>query len=192
LHDAIKAGDESIITIGITNKLQKRIKPEFNVAKNYTVMFNQKLQPRELTTSYFNLTVGSVIHKVTLVDVPGSTVVPPSYSGTGVVNAIALDGTKVSEVGTIDYDSGKIIIPAIIINTLYGTETNLRINAVTQRDVRDITTQALVRTSDTSTAAVVAKPSRNVVLTLDDSVLDATVNTKLGLKISATPEVEEI
>ena len=192
LHDAIKAVDESIITIGITNKLQKRIKPEFNVAKNYTVMFNQKLQPRELTTSYFNLTVGSVIHKVTLVDVPGSTVVPPSYSGTGVVNAIALDGTKVSEVGTIDYDSGKITIPAIIINALYGNEINLRINAVTQRDVRDITTQALVRTSDTSTAAVVAKPSRNVVLTLDDSVLDATINTKLGLKISATPEVEEI
>jgi len=39
---------------------------------------------------------------------------------------------------------------------------------------------------------VVAKPSRNVVLTLDDSILDATINTKLGLKISATPEVEEI
>ena len=192
LHDAIKAVDESIITIGITNKLQKRIKPELSVSKNYTVMFNQKLQPRELTTSYFNINVGSVIHKVTLVDVPGSTVVPPSYSGTGVVNAIALDGTKIAEVGTIDYDSGKITIPAIIVSALYGTETNLRINAVTQRDVRDITTQALVRTSDTSTAAVVAKPSRNVVLTLDDSVLDATINTKLGLKITATPEVEEI
>jgi len=192
LHDAIKARSESIITIGITNKLQKRIKPDLAVSKNYTVMFNQKLQPRELTSTYFDIKVGSVIHKVTLVDVPGSTVVPPTYSGTGVVNAIALDGTKVAEVGTIDYDSGKITIPAIIVNALYGTETHLRINAVTQRDVRDITTQALVRTSDTSTAAVVAKPSRNVVLTLDDSVLDATINTKLGLKISATPEVEEI
>jgi len=192
LHDAIKDSSESIITIGITNKLQKRIKPDLAVSKNYTVMFNQKLQPRELNSSYFDIKVGSVLHKVTLVDVPGSTVVPPTYSGTGVVNAIALDGTKIAEIGTIDYDSGKITIPAIIVNALYGTETNLRINAVTQRDVRDITTQALVRTSDTSTAAVVAKPSRNVVLTLDDSILDATINTKLGLKISATPEVEEI
>ena len=60
------------------------------------------------------------------------------------------------------------------------------------RDVRDITTQALVRTSDTSTAAVVAKPSRNTVLTLDDSVTNSTINTKVGLNISATPEVEEI
>ena len=192
LHDAIKDSSDSIITIGITNKLQKRIKPDLAVSKNYTVMFNQKLQPRELTSSYFDIKVGTVIHKVTLVDVPGSTVVPPTYSGTGVVNAIALDGTKVAEVGTIDYDSGKITIPAIIVNALYGTETHLRINAVTQRDVRDITTQALVRTSDISTAAVVAKPSRNVVLTLDDSILDSTINTKLGLKISATPEVEEI
>ena len=49
-----------------------------------------------------------------------------------------------------------------------------------------------VRTSDTSTAAVVAKPSRNTVLTLDDSVANSTINTKVGLNISATPEVEEI
>ena len=168
------------------------MKPDLDVVKNYTVMFNQKLQPREVTSSYFNIKIGTVLHKVTLVDVPGSTVVPPTYSGTGVINAIALDGTKVAEVGTIDYDSGKITIPSIIVNSLYGTETHLRINAVTQRDVRDITTQALVRTSDISTAAVVAKPSRNIVLTLDDSVLDATINTKLGLRITATPEVEEI
>ena len=192
LHDAIKAKSESIIAIGITNKLQKRMKPDLDVVKNYTVMFNQKLQPREVTSSYFNIKIGTVLHKVTLIDVPGSTVVPPTYSGTGVINAIALDGTKVSEVGTIDYDSGKITIPSIIVNSLYGTETHLRINAVTQRDVRDITTQALVRTSDTSTAAVVAKPSRNTVLTLDDSVANSTINTKVGLNISATPEVEEI
>ena len=80
----------------------------------------------------------------------------------------------------------------MVVQSLLGTELKLRINAVTQRDVRDITTQALVRTSDTSTAAVVAKPSRNTVLTLDDSVANSTINTKVGLNISATPEVEEI
>ena len=80
----------------------------------------------------------------------------------------------------------------MIVASLYENELKLRINAVTQRDVRDITTQALVRTSDTSTAAVVAKPSRNTVLTLDDSVTNSTINTKVGLNISATPEVEEI
>ena len=61
-----------------------------------------------------------------------------------------------------------------------------------QNDNKDITTQALVRTSDTSIAAVVAKPSRNTVLTLDDSVVNSTINTNAGLVINATPEVEEI
>ena len=73
-----------------------------------------------------------------------------------------------------------------------GTETTLRIGAGLQNDNKDITTQALVRTSDTSIAAVVAKPSRNTVLTLDDSVVNSTINTNAGLVINATPEVEEI
>ena len=46
--------------------------------------------------------------------------------------------------------------------------------------------------SAASTAAVVAKPSRNTVFTLDDSVVNATINTTAGLVITATPEVEEI
>ena len=181
-----------LIAISITSRLQKRIKPDLAVSKNYSIQFNQRLQPRELTSSYFNITSGGSTYKVSLVDVPGSSVVPPLYSGTGVVNAIKTDGTIIEAVGTIDYDSGTITIPSMTVASLFGTETNLRINSVTQRDVRDITTQALVRTSDTSTAAVVAKPSRNVVLTLDDSVTDSTINTKVGLNISATPEVEEI
>ena len=39
---------------------------------------------------------------------------------------------------------------------------------------------------------MVAKPSRNTVFTLDDSVINATINTTAGLVITATPEVEEI
>lgn len=192
LHDAIKAQSESIIAIGITNKLQKRLKPDLAVAKNYTIKFNQKLQPREVTSTYFNITIGTTTSKVSLVDVPASTVVPPLYSGTGTVNAVKIDGSIAGAVGTIDYDSGTITIPSMTVSTLIDTETHLRINAGTQRDVKDITTQALVRTSDTSTAAVVAKPSRNTVLTLDDSILNSGVNSRLGLRITAAPEVEEI
>ena len=83
-------------------------------------------------------------------------------------------------------------MPSINIKSLYGTETLLRVNAVTQRDIRDITTQALIRTSDTSSAAVLAKPSRNMVLSLDDSATNSIINTRAGLKITATAEVEEI
>ena len=156
------------------------------------VKFNQKLQPNEISSTYFNVTLSGVTYKVSLEDVPASTVVAPLYSGTGVVNAVTSDGQVVGEVGTIDYDSGTVDLPSIVIDSLYGTETHLRINSGVHKSVKDITTQALVRTSDTSTAAVVAKPSRNTVLILDDSVINATINSGSGLSITANKEVEEV
>ena len=115
-----------------------------------------------------------------------------SVGGTGTVNAIGTDGQNLGAVGTIDYDSGSVDLPSMVLKKLYGTETNLRINVTPHDSIKDITTQALIRTSDTSTSAVVAKPSRNTVLLLDDSVLNATINTLSGVRITATKEVEEV
>ena len=192
LHDLIKSSSDSIISVNINSKLQKRIKPDLAKPKNYTVKFNQRLMPGEVTSTFFDITSSNVTQQVQLKDKPAASVVAPKYSGTGVINAIKTDGTIIAEVGTIDYDSGTIQLPAITINALAGTETTLRIGAGLQNDNKDITTQALVRTSDTSIAAVVAKPSRNTVLTIDDSVVNSTINTNAGLVINATPEVEEI
>ena len=192
LHDSIKKSSDSIISINIQNKLQKRIKPDLAVAKNYTVKFNQKLQPRELTSTYFDLTIASVTTKVILQDVPATGVIAPLYSGSGTVNAVTPSGTIVASIGTINYDSGTVSIPSTTINKLYGTEAALRIQVTPHDSVKDITTQALIRTSDTSTSAVVAKPSRNTVLTLDDSVVNSQTNSRAGTVITATPEVEEI
>ena len=114
------------------------------------------------------------------------------YSGKGTVNAIGTDGTILGAVGTVDYDSGTVELPGMHLTSLYGTEASLRINVTPHDSVKDITTQALIRTSDTSTAAVVAKPSRNTVLILDDSVLNSTINTISGLRITASKEVEEV
>ena len=192
LHDLIKASSDSIISVNINSKLQKRITPDLAKPKNYTVKFNQRIQPGEVTSTYFDITSANVTQQVSLIDKPDAGVVAPKYSGGGVVNAVKADGSIIAEVGTIDYDSGTINLPAVTINALAGTEKQLRIGAGLQNDNKDITTQALIRTSDTSTAAVVAKPSRNTVFTLDDSVVNATINTTAGLVITATPEVEEI
>ena len=192
LHNLINATSNSIISTNIQLGLQKRVTPKFNVEHNYTVKFNQKLQPREITSSYFNIKISDVVHKATLADTPASSVTAPLYSGTGTVNAVATDGTILSAVGTVDYDSGTVELPGMHLTSLYGTEISLRINVTPHDSVKDITTQALIRTSDTSTAAVVAKPSRNTVLILDDSVLDSSINTTSGLKITASKEVEEV
>jgi len=192
IHDTIKSSNDAIISLNIQSRLQKRIKPDLLVPKNYTVKFNQKLQPRELTSTYFDVTIGLVTTKVLLQDVPAAGVVAPLYSGSGTVNAVTGTGTVVAAIGTIDYDAGTVSIPSTTINKLYGTEATLRIQVTPHDSVKDITTQALIRTSDTSTAAVVAKPSRNTVLTLDDSVVNSIINSRAGTVINATPEVEEI
>jgi len=192
LHDNIKLSSDSIISVNLQTRLQKRIKPDLEVSKNYTVKFNQKLQPRELTSTYFDITLSGVTTRVLLQDIPAVTVVAPLYSGSGIVNAVTSTGTIVAGIGTIDYDSGTVTIPSTTIKTLYGTEPTLRIQVTPHDSVKDITTQALIRTSDTSTAAVVAKPSRNTVLTLDDSVVNSQINSRAGTVITATPEVEEI
>lgn len=192
LHDLINDQTESIISTNIQLGLQKRVKPKLNVEHNYTVKFNQKLQPREISSSYFNIKISDVIHKASLSDVPAASVVAPLYTGTGTVNAVGIDGTIIGAVGTIDYDSGTVDLPGMHLTSLYGTEANLRINVTPHDSIKDITTQALIRTSDVSTAAVVAKPSRNTVLVKDDSVLDSTINTVSGVKITANKEVEEI
>jgi hypothetical protein len=192
LHDQINKQTTSIISTNIRLGLQKRVKPEFNVDYNYTVKFNQKLQPRELSSTYFNIKIGTATHKATLADIPAATVVAPLYSGSGVVNAMGSDGEVLGAVGTIDYDSGTVSLPAMYLTSLYGTELNLRINVTPHDSVKDITTQALIRTSDVSTAAVTAKPSRNTVLIQDDSVANSTINTVSGVKITANKEIEEV
>ena len=192
LHDRIKEGVSSLISTNIQLGLQKRIKPDLNKDYNYTLMFNQKLQPRELTSTFFDVTIAGTTQKAILQDVPNSDVKAPSYNGSGVINAITPTGDYLGQVGTIDYDSGKISIPKMYVTKLYGTETVLRVTVKPHDSVKDITTQALVRTSDTSTAAVVAKPSRNTVLTKDDSVLNSAINTISGVRITATKEVEEV
>ena len=131
-------------------------------------------------------------HKAILKDVPATDVIAPLYSGKGVINAVTVEGTNLGQVGTIDYDSGTLELPSMIITGLYGEESNLRINVKPHDSVKDITTQALIRTSDTSTSAVVAKPSRNTVLIQDDSVINSTINTTSGVKITASKEVEEV
>ena len=192
LHDRIKEGVSSLISTNIQLGLQKRIKPELNKQYNYTAMFNHKLQPRELTSTFFDVTIAGTTQKAILQDVPNSDVKAPLYNGSGVVNAVSPTGDLIGAVGTIDYDSGKVSIPAMYVAKLYGTESSLRITVTPHDSVKDITTQALVRTSDTSTAAVVAKPSRNTVLAKDDSVLNSSINTLSGVRITATKEVEEV
>lgn len=73
--------------------------------------------------------------------------------------------------------------------SLFGTETTLKIKTSPHADVKDISTSTLTRQSDVSTGAVVAKPAKNTILTLNRSSLNSITGERKGIEIIATTEV---
>ena len=190
IHNIVKAVSPSIISVNITPTLQKRIEANLNVDKNYTFSFNSRVQPRELHSTWFNATLNTINYKVKFQDIPNSDVVAPEYNGSGIVYLVDSSGTKLKNVGTIDYDTGKLTLGSIMVTSLYGTDTEIKFRTRPHDDSKDISTSVLNRTSETSTGPVVAKASQNTVLTLDTSALNTVTGSRRGLDISVTAEIE--
>lgn len=189
IHDAIKAVSPSIISVNVTPTIQERLKPTtLGVVDNYTFTFNSRIQPRELHSTWFNASIEGATYQVKLQDVPGASVVAPNYNGTGTVYLVDTVGTRLASVGTIDYTTGKLNIPAITVMSLFGTETVIRVRTRPHDDSKDISTSILTRTSTVSTSAVIATPSNNTILTLDDTTLNLTVGSRAGLDITVTED----
>lgn len=190
IHNEVKAVSPSIISVNITPTLQKRLTVEINIEANYTFSFNSRIQPREIHSNWFNTVIDTVTYKVKFQDIPGATVVPPAYNGTGTVHLQTEDGTNIASVGTVDYDTGKLTLTSIKVASLYSTDTELKLRTRPHDDSKDIVTSTLNRTSDVSTGAVIAKPAQNTILSLDDSVLSSVTGARKGLDITVTTEVE--
>ena len=190
IHNIVKSVSPSIISVNITPTLQKRLVALTNVFENYSFSFNSRIQPRELHSNWFNFDNAGVIYKVKFQDIPNPNVSPPAYNGTGTVYLVDSSNTRILNVGVIDYDTGKLTLNSIKVTSLYGTDSELKLRTRPHDDSKDITTSVLNRTSEISTNAVIAKPSQNVILTLDNSIENITTGTRKGLEILVTTEVE--
>jgi len=189
VHDDIKAVSPSIVSVNITPTIQKRLTPTvLGTTDNYTFTFNSRIQPRELHSTWFNAIIGTTTNKVKIQDVPASTVVPPEYTGTGSLFLVDTAGTQLSSIGTIDYTTGKLTIPSMTVASLFGTETSIRVSTRPHDDSNDIKTNILSRNSEVSTSAVVARPSNNTILTIDDSSYNVEVGSRKGLDIIVTED----
>ena len=191
LHTIIKGVSNSIISINIIPSLQKRIEIlDFDRDVNYTFTFNSRVQPRELHSTWFNYTNNDATNKVKLQDVPNADVVSPEYNGFGTVFLQSDSGSKIRDIGTIDYSTGKITILAMRVSALFGNETAIRVSIRPHDDVNDILTTTLTRTAQVSTAAVIPTPSKNTVLALDDTVQITLTGARTGLQINMIPKAE--
>ena len=191
LHTIIKGVSNSIVSINIIPSLQKRIEIlDFDRDVNYTFTFNSRVQPRELHSTWFDYTNNGAENKVKLQDVPDADVVSPEYNGFGTVFLQSDSGSKIGDIGTIDYSTGKITILAMRVSALYGSEDSIRVSIRPHDDVNDILTTTLTRTAPVSTAAVIPTPSKNAILALDDTAQSTLTGARTGLEINMIPKTE--
>ena len=191
LHSSIKGVSNSIVSINIIPSLQKRIEIlDFDRDVNYTFTFNSRVQPRELHSTWFDYTNNGATNKVKLQDVPNADVVSPEYNGFGTVFLQSDSGSKIGDIGTIDYSTGKITILAMRVSALYGSEASIRVSIRPHDDVNDILTTTLTRTTPVSTAAVIPTPAKNTLLALDDTVLSSVTGARTGLEINMISKTE--
>lgn len=190
LHNMIKSVSPSIISVTMTPTIQKRFLATLNKAINYSFSFNNRIQPRELHSTWMLATINKIQYKVKFQDVPNIDVVAPEYNGAGIVYLVDENGTKIQNVGTIDYNTGKLALNTIEISSLYDTNTEIKLRTRPHDDSSDITTSTLNRTSDVSTGAVIAKPSQNTVLSLDDTAFNISSGARKGLDITVTEVVQ--
>ena len=193
LHNIIKGVSNSIISINIIPSLQKRIEIDLDFDRdvNYTFTFNSRVQPRELHSTWFDYTNNEATNKVKLQDVPNADVVSPEYNGFGTVFLQSVSGSKIRDIGTIDYSTGKITILAMRVSALYDVnETAIRVSIRPHDDVNDILTSTLTRTAPVSTAAVIPTPAKNTILALDDTVQNTLTGARKGLDVYMIPKTE--
>lgn len=192
LYNYVKAASNSIISININPKLQKRFTPRtLTVAESYKLEFHNKLEPRTLHSTWFNATVETATTKCKLVDIPDTGVNPPEYNGNGKIYLQNEAGENISLVGTVNYNTGSLNFTATIASYV-GTDTFIRVNFKPHDDVKDIKTNVLTRVSTPEgSSAVVALPSKNTVLTKDDTVFNSLTGARKGLEIVVSQYTED-
>ncbi len=189
LLTAVVGTTQSIFSASIQVKMHKRIPIITGINNQYTVRYNVQLDPETVRTTNFNTTITGQTYEVYVTDVHDETV---GDIGTLVMKKVIDDSIVSTNVGTVDYTKGVVSISNILINSLSGNQTDLRVYAEPFGDAPNILTSEPISTTEESLAAVFPYASRNTVLTLDsDSAADSVSNVVAGLTISAIANSQE-
>ena len=179
----------SIITNNIDLTLHKRFTGVVSNQISFRLdpNFGQPVQPNSLRSTYFNTLLNNTYYDAYMVDVPDQS--PPDPLGTGTIylKQIGTDVVLSSSFGTINYGTGKILIPTCYFISLLGGANAFRIYVKPQNVTADITTKILTRTLEDYTGAIIPTISRNSLLKLDqDSAANVAANITTGLQVTVT------
>lgn len=174
----------------ITNKIDLTLHKRFTgvvtdqIAFKLDPNFGQSLMPNSLRSTYFNTFLNGAYYDVYMVDVPDQS--PPDPLGTGTIylKQLGTDVVLSSSFGTIEYGTGKILIPNCYFISLLGGANAFRIYVKPQNVTADITTKILTSTLEDYTGAIVPTISRNSLLKLDLSSANVAANITPGLQVT--------
>jgi len=131
--------------------------------------------------------------KAYLTDTPLEGTTPKDYSGVGTVIAKkVIDDTTLANVGTINYDTGRMELTNLYIDNLYSTEQYLRLTTDLHDYSYDIESNLLVSRTETSSGAVYPNPATNIILTKNDSAVDNVAGVSLGINVVMQPRDPEL
>jgi hypothetical protein len=176
----------------ITNKIDLTLHKRFTgvvtdqIAFRLNPNFGQSLLPNSLHSTYFNTFLNGAYYDVYMVDVPDQS--PPDPLGTGTIylKQIGTDVVLSSSFGTIEYGTGKILVPSCFFISLLGGADAFRIYVKPQNVTADITTKILTSTLEDYTGAIIPTISRNSLLKLDLSSANVAANITPGLQVTVT------
>lgn len=184
LLNYIKEVSPSVLSVNIIPNLQLRHSVNsFNNAESITLNYGNRLTPGTLSSTWFNSVVSNTVYKTHLIDVPNDNVEAPEYNGNGIVYLQTADRSNVSKIGTINYNTGVVEITNLKVDSYIDNETFIRVNIKSHDYNKDIKTQHRTRVTELLSSAVEAQPSRNTILSLDDSPLNTNVGSRKGLDI---------
>lgn len=187
LSERVKQLSSAIVSSLFKLRLQKRLDIISNATSGYTKNLNYlaAIDPETIRSSNFVTNINGINYTGYMQDFSDDLV--ENENGTGTLKFINLDTNQpVKNVGTVDYAKGIVSINNLNVSRYLGNINQVYLYLRPQSLHQNISS-SVVRASDTSIFAVSALPSKNTIITLDDSASNSVANILPGLVINSRP-----
>jgi len=187
ISETVKQLNTSIVGSVFQIRLQKRVVIGTSDTSGYseTLNFLTAIEPETFRSSNFITTVNNLSYFGHLQDFANDVIA--NRDGEGTIKFVDQDTRlPIANVGTINYNQGIVTLRNVIVTEYVGNVNEVYVNVQPQPLYQNISS-SIVRTAETATSSIEATPSRNNILTLDDSESNSEANISAGLIISCRP-----
>lgn len=171
LSKAIDDSSSAITGSLISISLQKRLEPILNVANSFassdSIRFYHKIKPYGISSTRFNIVFETSTRSVTIADNPSNTPINENGTGTLILKDAITELTISTNIGTVNYATGELVITSLTPIGFPSGQNDLRINAKLQESSYNINV------------------NREQIIVLDDSILDPIASRSAGLTVIA-------